>query len=478
MTNFASQLRANLGVKDATIPKERASNAYSVADMALQYQPIVATDTGTLAGLEALVRWQDPVKGLLAAGEFIHGLNMSSFRSQLAPWVVGSACSISRAWLDQSLEPPPITVNFATFEVHELPVDRMLAKTLTDTGIAPDRVLIEIPGGALVPASIALRNKLRAIQDMDVQLVADISELDLDGLATALDIGVVGVTVDVPTVAAGAERRKRAQAVAARVRERGIVLTGKRADSIDEIETARELRCQRVLGYAFGAPLSETECAELLANVMLASPSARRATAAAPCGRRCCCERSARRGRLARARRSSSRRCSPTSASTEFSCELTPRSRSGTRSSCSCARTPPHPYSSWRPPWLALSASAPPTASTPGSRSPRPRACCSSPLGAPMRRSRTGTSILRPLAPRSPPRDRGLGALARSREPRRLGPGGVPEWLKGTVLKTVVRFGVPWVRIPPPPPARTLATSRRPCPRALPDAAPRSPCLG
>ena len=75
MTNFASQLRANLGVKDGTIPKERAANAYSVADMALQYQPVVATDTGTLAGLEALVRWRDPVKGLLAAGEFIHGLS-------------------------------------------------------------------------------------------------------------------------------------------------------------------------------------------------------------------------------------------------------------------------------------------------------------------------------------------------------------------------------------------------------------------
>ena len=265
--SFARRIRGRAGIQNGTLRVSRLVTAYRLEDMELHFQPIVDIGGGGLAGLEALVRWQDPVNGFLAARDFIHGLSATELRDQLGGWVLGRACSTACAWRERGLEPPPIAVNFSTFEANELPLYETVTQTLADTGLAPELLDLEIHGGALVADAPMLWNKLRAIHGLGVGLTIDLSDYDTSGLSRAREVGVTGVKLDVSAAATSAPHRIKAEALVREARALDLIVTAKRAETITDLQLVQELGCDHVQGYAFGEPLAAERTEELLSKV-------------------------------------------------------------------------------------------------------------------------------------------------------------------------------------------------------------------
>ena len=121
----------------------RIDAALGNGEIFLVYQPKIAVDSGELTGVEALVRWRDPVRGLIPPDRFISQCENAGRMRQLTRHVLGEACRAGNAFerLGQLF---PIAVNISATLLHDRDIVRMVDEVLEETGYAPERLVLEI----------------------------------------------------------------------------------------------------------------------------------------------------------------------------------------------------------------------------------------------------------------------------------------------------------------------------------------------
>jgi diguanylate cyclase (GGDEF)-like protein/PAS domain S-box-containing protein len=139
-------------------------------ELTLQYQPIVALDTGRISGVEALVRWCHPERGLLAPNAFIPIAEETGLICELGRQVLVEACSQARAW-----QLPPLTVS-VNLSPRQLQGDELIAhitEALEVSGLAPSTLVLEITEGAMMHDTEAIIAKLEVLKALGVKLAVD-----------------------------------------------------------------------------------------------------------------------------------------------------------------------------------------------------------------------------------------------------------------------------------------------------------------
>ena len=131
----------------------------------LNYQPQVEIDTGRLVGVEALVRWNHPELGLIPPARFIPLAEDSGFINQLGKWVLDEACRQMMRWQEQGLRVPKIAVNLSVKQFERGSMAGMVADILRETGLAPQRLQLEVTESVIMNTGDALGfiNDLHAI---------------------------------------------------------------------------------------------------------------------------------------------------------------------------------------------------------------------------------------------------------------------------------------------------------------------------
>jgi diguanylate cyclase (GGDEF)-like protein len=120
----------------------------------LVYQPQVEIYTGRITGVEALVRWRHPTRGIVSPGQFIPIAEKSGLIVALGRWVMQESCRQMREWLDAGVAPSLIGVNLSARQFkapHELEND--IAAILQETGVPPQKVELELTESVLMDAS-------------------------------------------------------------------------------------------------------------------------------------------------------------------------------------------------------------------------------------------------------------------------------------------------------------------------------------
>jgi diguanylate cyclase (GGDEF)-like protein/PAS domain S-box-containing protein len=120
----------------------------------LLYQPQVAIETGRIVGLEALVRWRHPRKGVLGPGRFIALAEKNGLIVALGRWILRDACRQTRRWLDAGIAPPVVAVNLSAIQFKlPLELEKDIAATVAEFGL-PLRILeLELTESVLMDAS-------------------------------------------------------------------------------------------------------------------------------------------------------------------------------------------------------------------------------------------------------------------------------------------------------------------------------------
>jgi diguanylate cyclase (GGDEF)-like protein len=215
--------------------------AVELDQLRLAFQPIIALDSGRVAGLEALVRWQHPERGLVPPGQFIELAEENGAILPIGGWVLREACRVASGWQRSSLTPPDsfLCVNVSAREIQQPGFVSAVRETLTWAEMPSERLMIEITETALLratPATIATLDALRelgvriAIDDfgtgyfslshlrqfpVDVLKIASefVQVTEGDSRSSALAGGVVALSqsLDIATVAEGIETREQAR---------------------------------------------------------------------------------------------------------------------------------------------------------------------------------------------------------------------------------------------------------------------------
>ena len=146
--------------------KEELAKAIEREQMIVQYQPIVALDTGKIVAAEALVRWEHPVRGLVPPAEFVPLAEETGLIVPLGRHVLREACSQARRWQDADPDGDPLSmhVNLSVAELRDPGLVENVLAAIQESGIDPAQLVIEITESQLVAAAGVERfHELRAL---------------------------------------------------------------------------------------------------------------------------------------------------------------------------------------------------------------------------------------------------------------------------------------------------------------------------
>ncbi len=142
-------------------------------EFVLHYQPKMNLDSGEIIGVEALIRWHHPQRGLVPAAQFIPIAQDCGFIVPIGRWVLREACRQAQAWQDAGLPPIPVAINISAVELRAKDFVAGVRASLAETRLAPPYLELELTETFLMQDSKSTVAVLKALKDMGVQLALD-----------------------------------------------------------------------------------------------------------------------------------------------------------------------------------------------------------------------------------------------------------------------------------------------------------------
>jgi len=226
----------------------------------LHYQPIIALETGEIAGIEALVRWQHPTRGLLMPGDFIHLAEMTGTIVPLDRWVIEEAARQAAAW---GANGPTgagrfLSVNLSPLAlVHEGLVD-LVASALKASHLEPRQLMLEITESAQ-PDPVAVAETLAALKGLGVRLAIDDFGTGFASISRLLDSPFDVIKIDEGLLQA-MKTDERAGAIVSGVldlgRRLGSTTIAEGVEDASQLTELRQLGCDYGQGFHFSPALT------------------------------------------------------------------------------------------------------------------------------------------------------------------------------------------------------------------------------
>ena len=232
------------------------------------YQPIVALETGHIAGFEALVRWQHPERGFISPAEFISVAEDTNLIIPLGLWVLDEACRQMVRWQWQSAANKSLTlsVNLSGKQFTQPDLVERIESILDETGLDPRRLKLEITESVVMEnaeSAIAMLVRLKAL---GVQLSIDDFGTGYSSLSYLHRFPIDTLKIDrsfVNLMNEGAENSEIVRTIRTLAGNMGMEVVAEGIETLGQLNQLMELKCEYGQGYLFSKPL-ETEAAETL----------------------------------------------------------------------------------------------------------------------------------------------------------------------------------------------------------------------
>lgn len=142
-------------------------------EFVVHYQPQIDLSTGLVSGAEALLRWRDPLLGLVYPNQFIDVAEECGLIESIGKWVMRDICTQIKKWLDIGLDAVPVAVNVSAVELRNLGYAMSVKKILAETGLDPKYLEIELTENVLSQDIETSKLTLDALSELGVKLAMD-----------------------------------------------------------------------------------------------------------------------------------------------------------------------------------------------------------------------------------------------------------------------------------------------------------------
>ncbi len=242
--------------------KKALCQALQHDEFRLFYQPKVIASTGQLTGMEALIRWQHPERGLLSPADFLPGLEQSGLIVEVGSWVMRKACEANRCWQQQGLAVLTVSVNVDSQQFQQDDFVEQVAGILADTCLDPEYLQIEVVEGTVMDDTEKAIKKMHALRKLGVSLAIDDFGTGYSSLSYLKKFPIDTLKIDRSFVSSLYDNSDNAAIVTTII---SIAHTMKLDVVAEGVETLQELRflhalgCHTIQGFFFSQPLSEQE---------------------------------------------------------------------------------------------------------------------------------------------------------------------------------------------------------------------------
>ena len=234
------------------------SRSLGQGELAVYYQPIVTLSNAEVTGMEALVRWRHPVRGLIGPGEFVHLAEENGMILPLGRWVLSEACRQAAAWSRLGPSDPPLTmsVNLSAQQLQEPTFVSDLKSILEESGLTPWQLVLEMTETVMFHDTTTTISRLEAIRDLGVRIAIDDFGTGYSSLGylRRFRVDILKIAREFIGPAESEEEWAFAGAIVALGRTLGLSIIAEGIEEPGQYRRLHELGCEYGQGYLFSTP--------------------------------------------------------------------------------------------------------------------------------------------------------------------------------------------------------------------------------
>ncbi len=238
-------------------------------ELVLHYQAKVQLDTGEIIGAEALLRWLHPVRGTIAAADFVPVAVDCGLILPVGRWALQEACRQAAAWHDAGLPLATISVNIAARELHDAGFVASVFAALENTGLNPCRLELDLTESLLMSHSESTEAILRELRAQGVRMAVDDFGTGCSSLSSLSRFPIDTINMDrsfLRQKPATDEEANIAAAVIGLGQSLKMRVVAEGVETREDVVFLLEQGCEAAQGNYFSAPLAAPDFATLLAQ--------------------------------------------------------------------------------------------------------------------------------------------------------------------------------------------------------------------
>jgi diguanylate cyclase (GGDEF)-like protein len=267
----------NASVADPLALESELRSALEREEFVVFYQPQVSTADWQIVGVEALVRWRHPERGLVPPADFIPMAEESGLILPLGEWVLRTACAQARAWQEAGLPPTRVAVNVSGRQFQLRTLVDVVGQVLVETGLDPRCLQLEITESVAVEDVDFTSRMLGELREMGIQVSIDDFGSGHSSLNYLKRLPIDGVKIDqsfVRDLATDPNDAAIVGSVVAMAHELNLKVVAEGVETQQQLAFLKDRRCDVVQGTLFSEPVPADAIGQMIALGAPLQPSA------------------------------------------------------------------------------------------------------------------------------------------------------------------------------------------------------------
>lgn len=236
-------------------------------EILVYYQPIINLQTGKMIAVEALVRWQHPIKGLVSPAKFIPIAEANGLIEKIGEWVLRTACMQNRAWQLAGLSPMRMSVNLSARQFEQANLVELINQIIEESGLHPSYLELEVTESFLMTDINHSTKVLKQLRELGVWLALDDFGTGYSSLNYLKRFPVNMLKIDrsfVQDVASNPDSAAVTDAIIALAKSLQLKITAEGIEDQQQRNYLQQRGCHEGQGYYFGVPVPADKMTELL----------------------------------------------------------------------------------------------------------------------------------------------------------------------------------------------------------------------
>jgi EAL domain-containing protein (putative c-di-GMP-specific phosphodiesterase class I) len=236
-------------------------------EFVLHYQPKVDLRDGRIHGVEALLRWKHPQRGMVPPAEFVPALEDSGLILPVGEWVLGEAARQLGTWHGAGLESVPVAVNLSAKQFRRRDLDALIRGVLAVSRVPAGLIELEITESCLMDEPEEALRLLGNLRAAGLKISVDDFGTGYSSLSYLTRLPLTALKIDrsfVRDVATSSEAASIVRAVIDMAHNLGFTVIAEGVESYEQVAFLRRHGCDLGQGFLFGPPMSAAEMASHL----------------------------------------------------------------------------------------------------------------------------------------------------------------------------------------------------------------------
>ncbi len=228
-------------------------------ELVVYYQPVINLEDKKLIGMEALLRWKHPEKGMVSPADFIPLAEETGLIESIGEWVLRAACAQNKKWQDAGYPPVTMSVNMSARQFNKKNVVEIIGEILEETGLKPEHFCIEITESIIMKDAESTITKLNQLHKMGISLSIDDFGTGYSSLNYLKLFPIDNLKIDrsfVFNITSDSTDAAIAASVILLAHSMNLKVTAEGVETNEQLEVLRRQGCDHVQGFLFSRPIA------------------------------------------------------------------------------------------------------------------------------------------------------------------------------------------------------------------------------